>query len=96
MAGHPVLSRADRILYLEIAQELREHYEATGEQNLKKTDTRLKPRKQYFREYRALGIVLEPVTPYIRSHQKNKGSNSTINRELAMLTKMFRFVYEGG
>lgn len=94
--GQPILPRADRILYREIAQELREHYEATGERTLKEADTRLTPLNKFFRDHRAVGIGPESVTRYVRWRQKGHISNSTINRELAVLIKMFRLAYERG
>jgi hypothetical protein len=41
-AGQPILQRADRILYEEVAQDLRQYYQTTGPRNLKEAAYRLK------------------------------------------------------
>lgn len=94
--GQPILPRMDKILYEEIAKDLWEHYETTGERDLKEADTRLKPLGQFFRGYRVVNIDMGLVTKYIYQRQGEGRANGTINRELAMLIKMLRFGYERG
>ena len=96
VSGQPVLPRADRVRYEEIASELRQHYEATGERNLKEADTRLNPLNRFFQGARVTGIGPQEVTKYARWRQESGVSNSTINREISVLIKMFRFGYERG
>ena len=96
VSGQPVLPRADRVRYGEIATELRQHYEATGERNLKEADTRLNPLNRFFQGARVTGIGPQEVTKYVQWRQESRVSNSTINREISMLVKMFRFGYERG
>jgi integrase len=94
--GQPIFPRADRIYYQELAADLRQHYESTGERNLGEADTRLKPLGKFFAGYRVVNICPSITTKYIQWRQGQKISNSTINRELAVLTKMFKLGYERG
>ncbi len=54
--GQPVLPRVDRIRYDDIADDLRRHYETSGERDLKEADTRLKPLKAFFTGRRVVSI----------------------------------------
>ncbi len=92
--GKPVLPRADRIRYDEIADDLRRHYQTSGERDLKEADTRLDALKVFFTGRRVVSIDAADAERYVRARQPAGVANSTINRELAMLTKMLRFAYE--
>src|SRR2546422_8442717 len=46
--GAPILPRADRIRYEEVAADLRQHYEATGSRDLEEADYRLEHLKAFF------------------------------------------------
>ena len=94
--GQPVVPRADRIPYEELATDLRQHYETTGERNLGEADTRLKPLGKFFAGYRVVNIGPSQTTKYIQWRQEQGISNSTINRELAVLIKMLKLGYERG
>jgi len=94
--GQAVLPRADRIPYGELATDLRQHYETTGERNLREADTRLKPLGKFFVGYRVVNIGPSQTTKYIQWRQGQGVANSTINRELSMLTKMLKLGYEQG
>lgn len=93
-AGQPVLPRADRIRFEEIAADLREDYVTSGARDLKEADTRLNPLKKFFCGRRVAAIVSSEATRYVRWRQEAGVANSTINRELAVLIKMLRFAYE--
>jgi integrase len=95
-AGMPVLPRADRVLYDEIAEDLRRHYATSGERDLDEADDRLKPLGQFFKDRRVVAIDGVLAEQFVQARQANGVANSTINRELAMLTKMLRFAYENG
>jgi len=94
--GQPILPRADRITYQELAADLRQHYEATGQRNLKEAATRLNPLDAFFRQYHVVNITPTEITKYVTWRHEQEISNSTINRELAVLTKMFKLGYERG
>jgi hypothetical protein len=40
--GQPILQRADRICYEQVAQDLRQHYHMTGSRDLEEAEDRLK------------------------------------------------------
>ncbi len=48
VAGQPVLPRVDRIRYEEIAQDLKQHYEATGKRDLQEYGYRVKHLNRFF------------------------------------------------
>ncbi len=54
--GEPVIPRIDRIRYDEIAEDLRRHYEISGERGLREADARLKPLKAFFTGRRVVSI----------------------------------------
>jgi len=94
--GQTILPRADRILYEELATDLRQHYETTGERNLGEADFRLKQLGIFFAGYRVVNIGPSQTTKYIQWRQGQGISNSTINRDLSVLIKMLKLGYERG
>jgi hypothetical protein len=46
--GQPILRRADRISYEEVAQDLRQHYQITGLRDLEEAEDRLKHLDAFF------------------------------------------------
>jgi integrase len=94
VTGQPIIPGADRIRYDEIAEDLRRHYETSGERNLDEADDRLKPLKQFFAGRRVVEITTSEAEKYAQKRQRAGVANSTINRELSMLTKMLKFAFE--
>jgi len=94
--GQPILPRTDRIRFDEIALDLQHHYEASGERNLVEVHYRLNHLNHFFNGYRVARIGPTDAINYVRWRQESGVSNSTINRELAMLMKMLRLAYERG
>lgn len=94
--GQPILPRTDRILYDEIASDLQQHYEASGERDLTEAHHRLNHLNRFFKGYRVGRIGPTEAVNYVRTRQASGVSNGTINRELAMLMKMLRLAYERG
>lgn len=95
-AGEPVLPRADRIKYDELASDLRAYYEATGARDLTKAGFRLAHLESYFRGLRALAIDRPAITRYIAHRQEQKASNGTIRQELGVLARMLNLAAENG
>src|SRR5262245_40526765 len=81
-SGQPILPRADRGRYEEIAQDLREQYEATGDRNLTEVGYRLGPLGQFFKLQRVAGLDKARATKYVLWRRAQGVSNATINREL--------------
>jgi integrase len=94
--GAPILPRADRIRYEEIAADLREHYSSTRERDLVEAGARLKHLDSFFRGRRAAVIGPEEASGYAVKRQAEGAANGTINRELAVLIRMLRLAYERG
>ncbi len=94
--GQPVLPRVERIRYEEVADDLRRHYETSGERELREADARLEPLKAFFAGRRVANINATDAERYVQARQAAGLTNGTINRELSMLTKMLRFAYECG
>ncbi len=93
-AGMPMLPRADRIRYEEIAEDLRQHYAATGSRDLKETEFRLAHLGRFFAGRRVPAIGGAETTAYALQRQREGASNGTVNRELATLSRMLRVAYE--
>jgi integrase len=94
--GQPILPRADRIRYEEIAKDLRQHYEATGSRDLHEAEWRLAHLDKAFTGRRVVSLGQADATAYALERQKTGAANGTINRELAVLNRMLRLAYEGG
>jgi integrase len=94
--GQPVLPRVDRIRYEEIAKDLRLHYETTGKRNCHEAEHRLKHLDAFFAGSRVANLSAADVTTYVAKRQTEGVANGTINRELAVLTRMLRLAYENG
>ncbi len=98
--GAPIPPRIDRILYDELAADLRQHYRTTGARSMVEVEQRLKHLDRFFRSRRASNIGPPIVTAYVAKRQaeptrrKQPTSNRTINIELSLLRRMFRLAYE--
>jgi integrase len=100
--GAPIAPRLDRILYDELAEDLRQHYRTTGRRRLDEVEPRLVHLDRFFRGWRAVNIGPATVTAYVEQRQKKASaedwapSNRTINIELALLKRMLRLAYKNG
>ena len=94
--GQPILPRADRVRYEEIAQDLRQHYQATGTRGLDEAESRLRHLDAFFRSRRVAGIGPAEISAYVVKRQGEGAANGTINRELGVLNRMLRLAYESG
>jgi integrase len=93
-AGMPMLPRADRIRYEEIAEDLRQHYAATGTRDLDEAEFRLAHLERFFGGRRVAAIGGAEITAYALKRQREGAANGTVNRELATLSRMLRVAYE--
>ncbi len=55
-SGQPILPRADRIRYEEVARDLRQHYQATGSRNLEEAEDRVEHLDRFFNGRRIASI----------------------------------------
>lgn len=89
------LPRADRTRYEELVADLKQHYRNTESRDLVEVDKRLKHLDAFFEGTRAAKIDASVVGRYIEHRRKQQGANGTINRELGVLTRMFKLALEG-
>jgi len=94
--GQPILPRADRVRYEEIAADLKRHYEATGTRDLKEYARRVQHLDRFFAGRRVASLGQPDADAYIVERQKAGVTGSTIRRELGTLTKMLRLAYKNG
>jgi len=92
--GEPVLPRADKIRYGEVAEDLRQHYRTSGERDMTEAEKRLKHLDAFFTGYRIGNIGGAEAAKYVDARQAAGAANGTINRELGVLVKMLRLAYE--
>jgi integrase len=94
--GQPIPPRIDKILYDELAADLRLHYQTTGRRSAQDVEKRLRPMDAFFRGRRAVDLDESAITRYVAARQatvSRRGgplANGTINRELSLLGTMFR------
>jgi integrase len=94
--GAPILPRADRIRYEEVAEDLRVYYRTTGKRDLAEAEFRLKHLDSFFERTRAVSITPDRITRYVDARQQAGAANGTINRELATLSRMLRWAHRNG
>jgi integrase len=93
-AGLPMPPRLDKVRYEELAADLRQHYKTTGSRDLEEAEKRLKHLDGFFRGWRVVSIGGAESMAYVAHRQAQDAANGTVNRELAVLTKMLRLAYE--
>lgn len=94
--GQPILPRADRVRYAEVAADLRRHYEATGSRDLAEYDRRVAHLTRAFDGRRIAGLGQGDVDAYVLRRQAEGVVGATIRRELGTLTRMLRLAYRNG
>jgi integrase len=100
--GAPIPPRMDRVLYEELAGDLREHYRTTGRRRLDEVEDRLTYLDRFFARHRAANIGPALITTYVAQRQAAQTqfhrppSNRTINIELALLKRLFRLGVKQG
>ena len=100
--GAPIPPRLDRILYDELAEDLREFYRTSGRRRLEEVEDRLVYLDRFFRGRRAASIGPALITKYVAHRQGEptrfgpSPSNRTINIELALLKRLLRLAYRNG
>ena len=88
------LANGDRVRYEELVEELIRHYQNTDGRRLTEVNTRLKHLNRFFRGTRAARIDAALVTRYVEQRKAKGAANGTINRELGLLTRLFRLALE--
>jgi hypothetical protein len=94
--GRPLPPRVDRILYDELAADLRAHYQTTGRRPAQGVEKLLRPLDAFFAQTRAVDLDDAMITKYVAQRQASttrRGgppANGTINRELSLLGTLLR------
>jgi len=100
--GTPIPPRLDRILYDELAQDLKQFYQTTGKRRLGEVEDRLIYLSRFFQNRRAAAIGPALITEYVAARQaqrtrfKTPPGNRTINIELSLLKRLLRLAYRNG
>ena len=81
--GQPILPRADRVRYEEVAQDLLAHYRTTGCRNLNEAEKRLKHLDAFFASRRIAVLNGAGFSGYVAKRQEERAANGTVNRELS-------------
>jgi hypothetical protein len=88
--GTPMLRRVDKVLYDELAQDLGQHYQVTGDRGQVESGVRFSHLDPYFTGRRVVDITPDVIEGYQRRRQGEQAANGTINRELSILSRMLR------
>jgi integrase len=91
--GLPVLAR---VRFEVAAADLRRHYATTGRRDLGEVERRLRPLEAFFGGRWLSEIGPAAITAYAAARQAAGLAPATINRELAMLRRLFRLAVEHG
>ena len=88
------LPHADQIRYEELVEDLVKHYQNTEDRELIEVNTRLAHLNPFFSGMRAARIDASMVTKYVEQRKTAGAANGTINRELGLLTRLFKLALE--
>jgi hypothetical protein len=94
--GAPIVPKVQKTMVETLLDDLRAHYETTGQRTLREAETRLTPLTRYSTGRRANGMNGDVLTAYIQHRQANGLSNGTINRELSVLGTAYKLGLEHG
>ncbi len=81
--------KVGRILFDELAEDLKNDYKINGRKSLERVEYSLKHLNGFFSGLKAVNITSDLVQKYIMTRQAEEAENGTINRELSALQRMF-------
>jgi len=87
--GKPVGPDVERTTFEDLAAMIVSDYKANARKSLARVQDALAHLREYFGDFRAVEITGDKVTAYITYRQEEKAANSTINCELAALSRAF-------
>lgn len=83
--------QGERVKVQELAEDMVREYRINARKSLDDVETRLRMHLlPFFGSLRALDVTSELIARYVDSRQQEQAKNATINRELAVLKRMFR------
>jgi site-specific recombinase XerD len=95
-AGKPVGPDVNRTTFEDMAAMVINDYKANGYSSINREEDAVNHLRDFFGDYRAIDITSDRVTAYITFRQDQKAANSTINTELAALSRMFTLAMRAG
>src|SRR6266496_4203377 len=87
--GKPVGPDIEKTTFEDMAAMIVADYKANGRRSLARLEDAIAHLREFFGVYRAVEITGDIVTAYVTFRQEQKAANSTINNELAALSRMF-------
>jgi hypothetical protein len=81
--------RVEKILYDELAEDLKNDYTLNDRKSLERLRYSLKHLNVFFSGMRAANVTSDAIQKYIMSRRAEEAKNGTINRELSALQRMF-------
>src|SRR5262245_8589499 len=87
--GRPIIPRAERLTVEQLAEGLRQDYQANRRRSADRLEFSLAHLLPVFGARRAVLVTATDVTAYVVQRQTAGAANATINRELAALKKMY-------
>ncbi len=87
---------AQRTTFEDLARDLENEYQANGRRSIRSLRGRLKNLRRFFGPFRAAAITSREIDQYklMRQREGKGASNATVNRELAVLHRMFSLAYK--
>ncbi|HEV8722937.1 MAG TPA: tyrosine-type recombinase/integrase [Candidatus Binatia bacterium] len=95
-AGKPVGPDVNRTTFEDMAAMVINDYKANGYTSLNRQEDAINHLREFFGEYRAIEITSDRVTAYVALRHGQKAANSTVNNELAALSRMFTLAMRAG
>ena len=88
-AGKPIIPRADRVRFDELAADFLNDYQVNNKRGQKNARRYVTVLGEHFGGCRMASITTADVRAYIAKRQEQGVTNATVNRELAALKRMF-------
>jgi integrase len=94
--GTFVGNRPDRVTYDEISKDFLNDYKINAKKSLKDAERSARSLEKYFKGRKAQSITTADIADYISRRKADGLENSSINRELSALRRMFNLALQGG
>jgi integrase len=94
--GQPVGPDIEKTTFEHLAAMIVNDYKANGRRSLARLEDAINHLRDYLGDYRAVEIGGDTVTAYVTFRQDQKAAASTINNELAALSRMFTLGIRAG
>ena len=94
--GIPVNPKLGRLTFEEAAADIQNEYQVNGRRSIGELERRIRLHlKPVFGARRMAAITTADVRTFIRGRQEHRASNAEINRELAVLKRMYSLAVQG-